>query len=135
MRRLEEMEFFGIAEQFDTSVDLLCSTFGWVRPNYEPLNVAPNRTKREQITPDVQRALLQSHELDFELYDFALSLFAKRVGRSGSVTIPVSGTIPALRTDAVSAAEESAPPVALSYTGISESAAQHQQTTQPVSIV
>lgn len=80
-RRLEEMKFVGIAERFDDSVRLLCSAFGWTVPGYVSLNVAPARTRRDQIPPDVLDALMRAHELDYELYEFAKSLFAKRLSR------------------------------------------------------
>ncbi|MGA2773965.1 MAG: sulfotransferase family 2 domain-containing protein [Bryobacteraceae bacterium] len=80
-RRLEDMEFVGIAERFDESVRLLCGTFGWAVPEYESMNVAPARTRRDQIPPDVLDALMRAHELDYELYEFAKSLFAKRLSR------------------------------------------------------
>jgi hypothetical protein len=76
--RLEEMDFVGIVEHFDQSVQLLCNTFGWTMPAYEPMNMAPRRTLRERIAPDILDDLMRSHELDFELYDFAKSVFFKR---------------------------------------------------------
>jgi Sulfotransferase family len=78
-RRLEEMDFVGIVERFDESVQLLCSTFGWKVPAYESMNIAPARTRRDSIAPDILKALMQTHELDFELYEFAKSLFSRRL--------------------------------------------------------
>jgi hypothetical protein len=80
-RRLEDMEFVGIVERFDESVRKLCATFGWAVPEYESLNIAPARTRRDQLPPDVLDALMRTHELDFELYEFAKALFAKRLSR------------------------------------------------------
>ena len=80
-RRLEEMEFVGITERFDESVELLCRTFGWTVPPYESLNIAPVRTRRESVAPDVLEALVQAHQLDFELYEFAKRLFSRRIER------------------------------------------------------
>jgi len=78
-RRLEEMEFVGITERFHESIELLCWTFGWKVPEYESMNIAPTRTRRDAIAPDILEALMQAHELDFELYEFAKSLFARRL--------------------------------------------------------
>jgi hypothetical protein len=60
--RLEEMEFVGIVERFDESVKLLCSTFEWKVPAYESMNIAPVRTRRDGIAPDILEALMQTHE-------------------------------------------------------------------------
>ena len=80
-QRLEEMEFVGIVERFDESIELLCSTFGWKVPAFESMNIAPVRTRRDGIASDVLAALMQTHALDFELYEFAKSLFSRRVSR------------------------------------------------------
>jgi hypothetical protein len=87
-QRLEEIEFVGIVERFDESVKLLCSTFGWKVPEYESMNIAPTRTRREGIAPDILEALMRAHELDFELYEFAKSLFSRRVSRMGFGAVP-----------------------------------------------
>lgn len=88
-RRLEEMEFVGIVEHFDQSVQLLCNTFRWTLPSYESMNMGPARTLREQIAPDILDELVKSHELDFELYEFAKSIFFKRLANMSSTAAPV----------------------------------------------
>jgi len=80
-RRLKDMEFVGITERFDESVRLMCATFGWAVPEYRSLNVAPSRTVRDKLPPGVWDALMRAHELDYELYEFAKSLFAERLSR------------------------------------------------------
>ena len=87
-RRLEEMEFVGIVERFDESVKLLCSTFGWEVPAYESMNIAPVRTRRDGIAPDILEALMQANALDFELYEYAKSLFSRRLARMESAAKP-----------------------------------------------
>jgi hypothetical protein len=77
-RRLAEMEFVGIVEHFDESIALLSKTFGWPVPSYQRLNVAPKRTRRAEIAPEVLREIIKANELDFELYEFGKSLFLTR---------------------------------------------------------
>ena len=86
--RLEEMEFVGIVERFNESVKLLCSTFGWEVPAYESMNIAPVRTRRDGIAPDILEALMQANALDFELYEYAKSLFSRRLARMESAAKP-----------------------------------------------
>ncbi len=81
--RLEGFPFVGITERFEESLQLLCHTFGWgPPPAFESLNVAPEtRVQREQLPPDIVDEITETHQLDFELYEFARTLFSKRLGQ------------------------------------------------------
>jgi hypothetical protein len=79
-QRLADFAFVGITEYFDESVRLMTRKFGWPQPHYEPLNVAPGRMRREDVPADVLKEIIRTHEPEFELYEFAKSLFLRDAG-------------------------------------------------------
>lgn len=82
-RLQEEFRFFGIAERFDDSLQVLYATLGW-RPlsAYRSFNVAPGPPRATAPDHDDRdRAAIEDHNRhDMELYDFACTLFAQRYG-------------------------------------------------------
>jgi hypothetical protein len=78
-QRLSEMEFVGLVERFAHSVELLCETFKWPMPIYESLNIAPARTRRDSIPADILQEIMDANELDLRLYEYATSLFLRRL--------------------------------------------------------
>lgn len=81
-RRLQdECIFFGITERYDSSIALLCYTFGWDLPRQKPekMNVTPKKPDRTMITPAIIEAIRRKVPLDIEIYSFACDLFEKRL--------------------------------------------------------
>jgi hypothetical protein len=73
----------GLTERFDETVMLLKREFGWRRPFYIPVNVAPKRQRNEIVRPETIEIIRSKNKLDLELYDFAQSLFEQRVQQAG----------------------------------------------------
>ncbi|MEP7293782.1 MAG: sulfotransferase family 2 domain-containing protein [Chloroflexota bacterium] len=76
---LEQMEFFGITERFDDSIQLLFHRFGWAPPLvYERLNVGHERKSAESYPPALIDRLVECNRLDIELYEYGKKLFEAR---------------------------------------------------------
>ncbi len=80
-RLQDECIFFGITERYDSSVALLCYTFGWDLPRQKPekLNVTPEKPDKTTNTPEIIEAIRRKVPLDIEIYSFACELFEKRL--------------------------------------------------------
>lgn len=76
-QRLRSMAFVGIAEQFNETVQRLFAQFGWVVPStWENLNVSlSQRPTLKSLPAAIKKLLRQGNALDFELYDYAVTLF------------------------------------------------------------
>jgi hypothetical protein len=78
-QRLEKFAFIGLVERFDDSLDMLTYRFNWNHVSqYSNRNVTVNRPKQEEIPSDILKKLRQLNQLDYELYDFAETIFKKR---------------------------------------------------------
>jgi hypothetical protein len=75
---LDSIPFFGLTERFDESLDLMNYIFNWKPVDYQKLNTSPEGQKLE-ITPETQQALEECNILDMQLYEFAQTLFARRL--------------------------------------------------------
>jgi hypothetical protein len=76
---LAECCFVGIVEQLPDSLDLMSYTFGW--PPVETIpreNVTTNRLISQHLEPELRKRIVERSYLDMELYEFGVSLFAKR---------------------------------------------------------
>jgi FkbM family methyltransferase len=80
LKRLEQFCFVGITERFDTSVRLLCETFGWPLPlDLEARNVNADRLRREDLPAGVLGDLIEANQADLALYGQACRQFDARV--------------------------------------------------------
>ncbi|HEU0297488.1 MAG TPA: sulfotransferase family 2 domain-containing protein [Anaerolineales bacterium] len=80
--RLEnECLFFGITEQYELSVAMLCYALNWDLPTLalDKLNVTPDKPSFDEIVPEVIKAIRDRVELDLEIYNFACELFERRI--------------------------------------------------------
>lgn len=76
-RNLYNMSFFGIAERFSDSIELIESTFNWNLG--EPLKL--NQKKKGAHSPmskELINRIEEINQLDIELYEYACELFEKR---------------------------------------------------------
>jgi len=64
----------GISEQFEESLILMATTFGWQIPFYKNRKVSK---ARPQIDPATKEMIREYNRLDVELYEFGKQLFAK----------------------------------------------------------
>jgi hypothetical protein len=76
--QLEACAFFGIKERFDESIVLAERKFAWKFPQRKRLNLAKNSLS-DQLSAESISFLKDNMTYDFELYEFALELFEKRV--------------------------------------------------------
>jgi hypothetical protein len=80
-KRLAQMEFVGITEQFSASLQLLAYTLGWETiPPYQNINVTPaaDKLKVAEIPEDLLYTLIGNNAEDMILYDQALQMFQSR---------------------------------------------------------
>ena len=78
-RLLEDIFQFGITERFDESLLLLREKLGWENTWYQRFNVARNRPEKNLISDEDLQAIRKNNQVDIALYEFALSLFDKRI--------------------------------------------------------
>lgn len=78
---LDRIAFVGLTEQFDLSVKMMCTLFGWSMPMRTPqLNrkITAAGIKDDESLP--YRDLIEQHNtLDVEVYEYAKQLFERRV--------------------------------------------------------
>jgi hypothetical protein len=78
-RNLEALSFFGLHEEFDTSVALLLKNLRLPQPQHVPrVNKTRVRPPVEQLEQPVHDQLCEMNRLDIELYEFAKMLFRQR---------------------------------------------------------
>lgn len=75
--RLRKMPFFGIAERFQESLNLLCFTFGW-RPILDDIKLNQSPGQRGPLSLQTQSAIREMNILDNELYTYAIRVFEER---------------------------------------------------------
>lgn len=73
----------GLTERFDETLILLKSAFGWRNPYYARQNVTAQRPTRNELPPGTLDAILQTHQLDIQLYQYATELFADQIHQQG----------------------------------------------------
>lgn len=74
---LENLEVFGIVEQFDKSVELISAKYNWKLGSEKKLNKNPRSQK--VINDHLMKKIIKSNQLDMKLYEAALNLFNKFV--------------------------------------------------------
>jgi len=82
---LEKMDFLGITERYDESIELLSKTFNWTFEKIEKLN--QNKAKKKSqynVEEDVLDLIKQNTKLDEQLYAYGLLLFNQRVKEKGN---------------------------------------------------
>jgi hypothetical protein len=81
-KRLASMDFVGIVENYDDSLDLFCYVFGFPHMQGDRvLNVSPNREKRNEISQSTLKKVAETEWADIELYNFGRKLFEQQFGR------------------------------------------------------
>lgn len=76
--QLKACAFFGISERFDESIALAERTFGWRFKENLRVNQAKSKVANSMSAENI--AFLKKHmAYDFELYQFAMALFEKRL--------------------------------------------------------
>ena len=74
--RAKELAWFGLSEDIERSLDLLCFVFGWRPPSEVPhLNAAPSRTKEASL---YREQILAENPVDAMLYQWAVQEFELR---------------------------------------------------------
>ncbi len=77
--RLAEMDFVGIVERYEESLELFCYIFDFPRIEVERrLNVSPDREKRKEIRAETLERIAEIEWADRELYRFGYELFEQR---------------------------------------------------------
>jgi len=84
----ERIDFLGVTECYEESVRLFTRQLGWHEPlQIERLNASPNRVSAADLPLGTRAAIVEHNELDIELYEFALSLFKRRLTASISSAV------------------------------------------------
>lgn len=80
MKNLKEnIELFGIQEQYQDSLQLFQNVFGW--ENY-PVSQKLRNTRIEKVVNEEDMIVLENnHQLDLRLYEYGLELFEKQKSR------------------------------------------------------
>jgi hypothetical protein len=81
-KRLDELTFVGLTEEWNRSVMLFTYTFGGPLSS-EDLSVktrvaSPDESGDVTLTPQQRKRIIESHSLDFEVYEYAKMLFEAR---------------------------------------------------------
>lgn len=77
-KRLKNIDFIGMTEEFETSIDYLEATFGWKFRERLQRNVN-NSLKLDDLNPDLIEKIKEANKLDQELYNLGLKLFKQRL--------------------------------------------------------
>jgi hypothetical protein len=73
---LSQMDFVGICEEIDDSIDLLCYDCKWPLVNNIPVvNVTDKKPDYAEIDSNTLEKIKELNDLDFQLYEHALKLF------------------------------------------------------------
>jgi hypothetical protein len=92
-QRLDQCLFVGLTEQFQLSILLLCYIFGWY-PNLDSqaLRVSPYQIRQQELEADLQIAIAEFNQLDYELYLHAQRWFGDRVSQMIAALSPQVST-------------------------------------------
>jgi hypothetical protein len=74
----------GLTERFDETLILLRHVFGWSRLSYVRANVAPQRIRKDQTSPETLRRIAEQNAFDVELHRWASERFEQAIGRVDS---------------------------------------------------
>lgn len=81
-KRLAEMDFVGIVENYHESLALFCYVFDFPPMQGDRvLNVSPGREKRSEISPATLKKVAETEWADIELYKFGRELFEKQFAK------------------------------------------------------
>jgi hypothetical protein len=73
-RRLASVDALGLQEELDAFCDQIADRFEWrLGPS-----LRANRTRADEVSPELRARILTDNALDLELYDFARDLVARR---------------------------------------------------------
>lgn len=75
----------GLVRRFDETLLLLKDAFGWQHLFYVPRNVTPKRPRREELSADALRAVVEANQMDLQLYQYASKLLEEQILRQGPV--------------------------------------------------
>jgi hypothetical protein len=79
----EHFTLVGLTEKFDETLLLLKRAFGWKNLFYTRRNVTTNRPKQNELPAATLDTIINSNQLDMELYRYATMLFQEQVHRQG----------------------------------------------------
>jgi hypothetical protein len=74
----------GLVERFDETLLLLKQAYGWRNVLYVQQNVTGGRPLQEDLPQDALDLVAAYNQLDLELYEYAATLFEKKVQRQGA---------------------------------------------------
>ena len=84
---LDNMECFGVLEEYETTVNVIWGQLGWHRPATIPVTRSRDKfsiysemeeVEREDITPKIEQELDRLTRYDTQLYEYAVSQLATR---------------------------------------------------------
>jgi hypothetical protein len=73
----------GLTERFEETLLLLQQAFNWPNVWYRPRNVTRNRPQQDELSDDTLQAIAELNRWDMALYEYAQTLFAKRIAAQG----------------------------------------------------
>jgi hypothetical protein len=74
--RLGTIDFVGITEEFDKSLELFCFIYDFPPiTNYSVLNVNPNNEYKSYVPPKILDKIREINRADIELYNYGLEIF------------------------------------------------------------
>lgn len=76
--RLDDALYVGITEQFDDSLQLLCTICGWQAPRSIPQLNVRRKAPKQPLTPRAEEMLRDVLQRDIELYAHAVQLFKEK---------------------------------------------------------
>jgi len=74
---VEHFSVVGLTEQFDRSVELMATVYGWNVSAYERVNVTKKRPAVRDLPRRTRKLIERHNELDLELYEFARQQFKR----------------------------------------------------------
>lgn len=79
----EHFSVVGLTERFDETLLLLKNAYGWQDVCYTRKNVTPSRPTRDELPPGTLEAIIETHQLDLQLYQYASTLFEEQLRQQG----------------------------------------------------
>jgi len=78
----ENMAVVGLTEEFDATLLLLKRAFGWHRLFYTRENVSSKRLREAELQTTLN-TIIETNQLDIELYQYATTLFEEQIHQQG----------------------------------------------------
>lgn len=78
-KHLTDMAFFGILEQFDESILMLCNKFGWPKNNKIIKENVGEYKKNAEIPEHLLEKIKRVLRLDYKIYEFGTAVFTQRL--------------------------------------------------------